>query len=160
MRAHTQFSTKRLDEETPPAAGAQPVELVPVELEPAAEGALADGVMQADDELTGVEPVDEPAGEEPEEPAVTVATRRPPRSKRPTPMTAEPRGEGRVRVVPRGGWALVYLGSRRLGEAPGTVTLPAGSHVLQLQPNGSGVKIRRRVQISDGETAVVSFDAN
>ena len=64
----------------------------------------------------------------------------------------EPRGRGTLSVVTTGGWALVYRGRTRLGEAPGTFSLPAGTHVIGIQPLGRGEIRRFRVHVTAGET--------
>ncbi|MEM9073286.1 MAG: serine/threonine-protein kinase [Myxococcota bacterium] len=73
-------------------------------------------------------------------------------------MRAVERGSGQVRVVLSRGWAYVYLGRRRLGEAPGSFTLPAGRHVLRVQPMGQGAGVRRRVRVRPGGSVRVNVD--
>jgi serine/threonine-protein kinase len=67
-----------------------------------------------------------------------------------------PRGAGTVNVATPGGWGLVFLGRRRLGEAPGSFRVPAGTHVLGVQPFGEGPVRRRRVRVRTDRTVHVS----
>jgi serine/threonine-protein kinase len=67
------------------------------------------------------------------------------------PATAT--GPGSVSVATPGGWAVVYESGTRLGDAPGTFSLPAGTHTLEVQPFGRGERLRRRVRVSAGETS-------
>ncbi len=75
---------------------------------------------------------------------------------RPTPMRQRARGRGTVRVATPGGWAIVYADGRRLGEAPGSFRLRAGSATLEIQPFGRGHRIRRRVSVQPNQTTRVS----
>ncbi len=63
---------------------------------------------------------------------------------------SQPSGEGTVNVVTTGGWALVFLNGRRLGETPGRFTLPAGEHLLEVRPNGTPPGRRVRVVVEPG----------
>ena len=74
----------------------------------------------------------------------------------PQVTSVRPRGNGTLTVATPGGWGLVFLGSRSLGEAPGVFTVPAGSHTIQIQPFGRGERIRRRVVVRENGTARVS----
>ncbi|MEZ4288316.1 MAG: PEGA domain-containing protein [Polyangiales bacterium] len=47
-------------------------------------------------------------------------------------------GSGKVNVVTQGGWAEIYLKGQKLGTTPRKLTLPAGTHRLQLMPFGEG----------------------
>ena len=64
---------------------------------------------------------------------------------------------GRLQVATPGGWALVFRGRTRLGEAPGTFTLPSGNHEVGVQPFGEGPILRRRVVVPAGGTARLSI---
>lgn len=110
------------------------------------------------DETAGAEPEPESASPPPERtaPTRTRASDAPARAAQRGPRNAareRPRGEGTVTVATPGGWALVFLGNRQLGEAPGVFTLPAGAHTLFIQPFGRGDRIRRRVVVREGSTA-------
>ena len=69
------------------------------------------------------------------------------------PTTAS--GPGTVTIATPGGWAVVYESGQRLGDAPGTFTLPAGTHTLDVQPFGRGDRSHHRVQVGAGATARV-----
>ena len=104
------------------------------------------------------EPV-EPIPAAPEASPVVAAEPEPTRAPSPAPAEAastRPRGNGTLTVATPGGWGLVFLGSRSLGEAPGVFTVPAGSHTIQIQPFGRGERIRRRVVVRENGTARVS----
>lgn len=94
-----------------------------------------------DTELVDTEPVDtEPVDTEPAR----------------TDTTATGRA-GRLQVATPGGWALVFRGRTRLGEAPGTFTLPSGNHEVGVQPFGEGPILRRRVVVPAGGTTRLSI---
>ncbi len=76
------------------------------------------------------------------------AVRRPRRDREPVAT-----GPGTVSVATPGGWAVVYESGTRIGDAPGTFSLPAGAHTLEVQPFGRGERLRRRVRVSAGETS-------
>ncbi len=65
-------------------------------------------------------------------------------------------GSGRLTVATPGGWALVFLGPRRLGEAPGVFTIPAGAQTISIQPFGRGTRVRRRVVVRADGVARIS----
>lgn len=65
------------------------------------------------------------------------------------------RRAGEVVVTVAGGWAVVYLGNRRLGDAPGRWSLPAGRHTLRIQRDGEGPRMRRRVVVRPGQSTTV-----
>jgi serine/threonine protein kinase len=60
---------------------------------------------------------------------------------------------GSVSVATSGGWADVYVGSRKIGTTPGRFELPVGTHTLRLRPFGKQPDITRRVEVSQ-DTAV------
>ncbi|AKF08702.1 serine/threonine-protein kinase [Sandaracinus amylolyticus] len=64
---------------------------------------------------------------------------------------------GRVAVVTTGAWADVYFRGERLGQTPGTFSLPAGRQTLELRPLGSGNR-RVPVVVRAGETARVRVE--
>jgi hypothetical protein len=110
-------------------------------------------------------PAEEPRPLPVEEPAPVVA---PAPIQAPAPIEApapiaepvereEARGRGTVTVATPGGWALVYRGNRRLGEAPGTFELPAGNQTIGVQPFGRGDIRRRRVRVPANGTVRVSI---
>ncbi|MBX7195690.1 MAG: protein kinase [Sandaracinaceae bacterium] len=72
------------------------------------------------------------------------------------PATSAPRGEGAVSLVVTDGWADVYEGAQRLGQTPLRVSLPEGTHTLELRPFGSGAPRRVRVEVHANETTRVS----
>jgi hypothetical protein len=85
--------------------------------------------------------VDEPAAEESEaEPARPVR-----------------RAPGTVAVVTPGGWAEIYLRGRRIGRAPGRVSVPSGVQTLTLRPFGNQPPRSVRVVVPAGGTARVSI---
>ena len=55
---------------------------------------------------------------------------------------------GSVSVATSGGWADVYVGSRKLGTTPGRFELPVGTHTLRLRPFGKQPDITRRIEVS------------
>jgi len=57
---------------------------------------------------------------------------------------------GTVAIGASGGWADVFLGTRRLGTTPVVATLPAGSHTLTVYPFGKGPAQRSRVEVKAG----------
>ncbi len=91
-------------------------------------------------------------------PAVTApGTVRDPGSRPPTPR-GEPRatpsaatGTLRVATTP---WSVVFEGSRRLGETPLQVELPAGRHVLTLRASDRPARTET-VEITEGEVTRV-----
>jgi hypothetical protein len=100
------------------------------------------------------EPTEEAQPEEPtEEPSANEETEEQPARDH----DRRPRGRGTLTVATPGGWALVFVGSRRLGEAPGTFELPAGPVSLSIQPFGRGDRVRRRVVIPADRTVRVSI---
>lgn len=104
------------------------------------------------------DPVPAAPEQPPQEAPVVLAPEpaRAPRAEAPQEASARPRGNGTLTVATPGGWGLVFLGSRSLGEAPGVFTVPAGSHTIQIQPFGRGERIRRRVVVRENGTARVS----
>ena len=67
-----------------------------------------------------------------------------------------PRGPpGSVVAVTPGGWADVYLGSKRLGRTPARLTLPPGTHVLRFLPFGKRPALAKRVTVPPGGSARV-----
>ena len=79
-----------------------------------------------------------------------------PRDRRPGPSAAVQTGQ--VFVVANGGWADIYLRGQRVGRTPTRLTLPVGRHVLELRPNAQLPGVRRRVQVTQGESARVSVE--
>jgi serine/threonine-protein kinase len=73
------------------------------------------------------------------------------------PPATTPQGRGSLHVATPGGWALVYRGRQRLGETPGTFTLPAGPQDVGIQPFGEGPIRRRRVVVPAGGIARLSL---
>jgi serine/threonine protein kinase len=74
--------------------------------------------------------------------------------------SAEPEddaGTGALDVATSGGWAEVWLGSRRLGHTPGRFELPAGRHTLVLRRAG-GVERAVSVRIGAGQLARLRVD--
>jgi serine/threonine-protein kinase len=91
----------------------------------------------------------------PSEPAIEAAHDR---HRHHAPVTDAPSagtGPGTVTIATPGGWAVVYEGRERLGDAPGTFSLPAGPHTLDVQPFGRGDRSHHRVQVGAGATARV-----
>jgi len=137
------------------AAVEAPVE-APVEaaVEAAVEGVVADETETLTE--VEVEPAtsDDVASETPDEPSIR-------RGHRDRPPSAAA-GPGTVSVATPGGWAVVYESGQRLGDAPGTFSLSAGSHTLDVQPFGRGERLRRRVRVTAGETSriVIPVEAN
>jgi hypothetical protein len=66
------------------------------------------------------------------------------------------RAPGMVSVVTPGGWADVFVGSRRVGRSPGRIELPAGRQTLTLRPFGTGAPRYVPVEVPAGGTARVS----
>ncbi len=62
---------------------------------------------------------------------------------------------GVVNVVTPGGWADVVLAGRVVGRTPRQVTLPAGTHTLELRPFGRTPGERVEVVVEAGGTARV-----
>jgi hypothetical protein len=58
---------------------------------------------------------------------------------------------GTVVIGAAGGWADVFLGSRRLGTTPVVATLPPGTHTLTVYPFGKGPAQRSRIEVKAGE---------
>jgi serine/threonine protein kinase len=111
-------------------------------------------------------PVERPQVEEPRAVRANVARERsamtierPASAIEPAAMD-EPRGEGRVAVATSMGWADVYFEGRRIGEAPGVVTLPEGRHVLEVRPYGQAPYRRVGVSVRGGETARVRVEVD
>jgi eukaryotic-like serine/threonine-protein kinase len=99
----------------------------------------------------------EPAEEPPVDPGLGAPAQQD-NSPTSVPITRPPRAgrPGTLTVATPGGWALVFLGNRRLGEAPGVFSVPAGTHTIYLQPFGTGPRMRRRVVVPEGGTARIS----
>jgi serine/threonine-protein kinase len=55
---------------------------------------------------------------------------------------------GSVSVSTPGGWAEVYVGSKKLGTTPGRFELPVGTHVLRLRPFGKQPEQTRRIEVT------------
>jgi serine/threonine protein kinase len=55
---------------------------------------------------------------------------------------------GSVSVATSGGWADVYVGSKKLGTTPGRFELPVGTHTLRLRPFGKTPEITKRIEVS------------
>jgi serine/threonine protein kinase len=131
---------------TPPVARApEPVRsiaLAPAAADPAAADPVATEAPSPPNEPPTVAPI-EPANVAPTEPELA--------------DRAEPARSGRLQVATPGGWALVFRGRTRLGEAPGTFVLPAGTHDVGIQPHGEGPVRRRRVVVPPGGTARLSI---
>ncbi|MBX3247588.1 MAG: serine/threonine protein kinase [Myxococcales bacterium] len=97
-----------------------------------------------------------PATPEPEpEPAPSAS----PPSAAATMASATARGAGTVNVAVPGGWAIVYRGRTRLGEAPGSFSLPAGTQQIGVQPFGEGPIQRRSVDVPAGGVVRLSVAA-
>ncbi len=62
---------------------------------------------------------------------------------------------GSVVAVTPGGWADVYLGSKRLGRTPTRLTLPPGRHRLKFMPFGRGPALSKRVRVTPGGSSRV-----
>lgn len=136
---------------TPEVAVAEAAEPIPAPATP--EVAVADDVppptMEAP--LAAETPSsEEPTADVPPSMTTTMTTR--PRM-RPQP---EATGEGQINLVTPGGWAIVRFRGRRIGQTPGQFTLPAGSHILELQPFGEGARRRVRVNVARDATRRVS----
>jgi serine/threonine protein kinase len=58
---------------------------------------------------------------------------------------------GSVSIATPGGWADVYVGSRKLGTTPGRFELPVGTHTLRIRPFGKQPEQTRRVEVSRDE---------
>lgn len=99
-------------------------------------------LSEEDPLLEGSEPADADPEVDERPPAMMRAIRRPRR--------------GTVNVATPGGWAIVFAGGRRIGEAPGTFTLPVGTRNIEIQPFGRGAKIRRSVRVRSGGRTRVS----
>lgn len=65
---------------------------------------------------------------------------------------------GIVNVATPGGWADVYLGSRRLGQTPGRFSVPEGPRILTLRPNGDGPPRQVRVIVDPDVLTRVRVD--
>src|SRR5690606_1884045 len=91
----------------------------------------------------------------------TAQARTPPRARvrpraAPTPQPRAERAPGTLTVATPGGWGMVYLGSRQLGEAPGVFRLPAGRHTISIAPFGRSERVRRTVVVPADGTARIS----
>ncbi len=89
----------------------------------------------------------------------------------PTPKAAKPHRKQRrsrstsrastesgiVNLVTRGGWAEIFKGNESMGSTPRRLTLPAGRHLLVLKPFGTGAPKRVFVEVTAGETKLVSI---
>ena len=147
--------TAGASESSPVIATATPPEVADVEV---ADVEVAD-VEVADVEVADVEIADVELANEASEPAIAddpataspgdPSVRRAHRDRPPAAAT----GPGSVSVATPGGWAVVYESGTRLGDAPGTFSLPAGAHTLEVQPFGRGERLRRRVRVNVGETS-------
>jgi hypothetical protein len=62
---------------------------------------------------------------------------------------------GSVAIATPGGWAEVYVGSRRLGYTPVEARLPIGRQVVTFHPFGRGPAQRRTVTVSEDKVARV-----
>ncbi|MDH4283511.1 MAG: hypothetical protein OEV36_12715, partial [Myxococcales bacterium] len=71
-----------------------------------------------------------------------------------TAPTAE---TGIVHLVTRGGWAEIWMGDESMGSTPTRLTLPAGRHLLVLKPFGTGAPKPVFVEVTAGETKLVSI---
>ncbi len=58
---------------------------------------------------------------------------------------------GSVSVATPGGWADVYVGSKKLGTSPGRFELPVGTHTLRLRPFGKTPEITKRIEVSQDQ---------
>ena len=58
---------------------------------------------------------------------------------------------GTVVIGAAGGWADVFLGTRRLGTTPVVAKLPPGTHTLTVYPFGKGPAQRSRIEVRAGE---------
>ncbi len=78
-------------------------------------------------------------------------------SEAPPPSEERPQATtGTVAIFTPGGWANVHgRGGRLLGQTPLRITLPSGSHDLELRPFGQPPGRRVRVEVTGGETARV-----
>jgi hypothetical protein len=69
------------------------------------------------------------------------------------------RGEnGTVVIGASGGWADVFLGTRRLGTTPVVAALPPGTHTLTVYPFGKGPAQRSRIEVKAGEQVKHKLD--
>jgi serine/threonine-protein kinase len=107
---------------------------------PAAEAETEPPVLATDEDTPEPRTVREPAPERRQKRAVRA----------PPSAPAEP---GTVTVITPGGWADVYLGTRRLGRSPGRFELPAGNHTLRLVPFGDRGARTARVPVPSGGNA-------
>ena len=151
-------------EEPPPEGeGAGPTEPVPVEPPVVA---VEEPEPPVEEPVVVVEEPETPRVRTPRRPRTTMRTQMTMRTEAtqmvvaPTPMTTqmsdEPAEPGRVVIFTPGGWANVYDESGRfLGQSPTTVTLPAGTHRLQLRPFGQPPARRVRVNVPAGGTTRV-----
>jgi tRNA A-37 threonylcarbamoyl transferase component Bud32 len=133
----------------------------PTEPPATAAAPIAPAEPQTSAPIAAAEP--EPEEEPPAEPQIAEAAEAPVQAPpevaadpEPAEQEAEPRGRGTVTIATPGGWALVYRGQRRLGEAPGTFELPSGSQAIGIQPFGRGEIRRQRVRVPAGGTVRVS----
>ena len=75
----------------------------------------------------------------------------------PSLAAERPRGRGTLVVVTVGEWSEVYIGSRRVGESMVPISLPVGTHRVELRPNGDKNRsVVRRVTVRRGETSRLS----
>jgi hypothetical protein len=77
----------------------------------------------------------------------------------PVSSSARKRSEsGTVAIGASGGWADVFLGTRRLGTTPVVATLPVGTHTLTVYPFGKGPARRTRIEVKAGEQVKHKLD--
>lgn len=145
-----------------PTAGAEQAEAAPAATAPtdSAEASAPGPAEAADSEPAPAEAADSTEAESDEADPAEAESSEPDSiegADDSAPARARSRGEGTVTIVTPGGWALVYRGRARLGEAPGTFRLPAGRHTLGVQPFGRGDIQRRRVRVRRDETLRLSI---
>lgn len=67
------------------------------------------------------------------------------------PRPHPPPGDGTVRIATPGGWATMRIDGRVIpGQTPRRLGLPAGEHVIELVPFGTGTPLQRRVVVEAG----------
>lgn len=88
------------------------------------------------------------------EPKAPVAAALPRVQNKPTPTVT---ATGIVNIATPGGWAYVYEKGKRLGQTPTRLTLPVGSHVLEIKPFGEPPSQQVTVQVTANEIAKVSI---
>ncbi|UJR78729.1 serine/threonine-protein kinase [Sandaracinus amylolyticus] len=121
--------------------------------EPPRIEAPAPEIVVAPPAPTPTVPPETPAAPEPPAPRASHA-----RLARIATSVSAPAGPpGRVAVVTIGAWADVYFRGARLGQTPGTFSLPPGRHTLELRPLGSGSR-RVPVVVRSGETARIRVE--